>query len=113
MDSNMRLIYTEEYYRKNRWTIPLTAALTKPRSYERFFIMARACLEHDAYDHLAGINTPTLVVGGEQDKALGGEASREIASQIPGSVLRMYNQWGHGLYEEAKDFNDLILKYLR
>lgn len=113
MDSNLRRIYSEKYYRKNKWMAPVVGRLTKPKSYDRFFVQANACLAHDAYDHLAGINTPTLVVGGEQDKALGGEASREIAAQIPGSGLRMYNQWGHGLYEEAKDFNDLILKYLR
>ena len=113
MDSNLRRIYSEKYYRKNKWMAPVVGRLTKPKSYDRFFVQANACLEHDAYDHLAGINTPTLVVGGEQDKALGGEPSREIAAQIPGSRLRMYNQWGHGLYEEAKDFNDLILKYLR
>ena len=113
MDSNLRRIYSEKYYRKNKWMAPVVGRLTKPKSYDRFFVQANACLAHDAYDHLAGINTPTLVVGGEQDKALGGEPSREIASQIPGSVLHMYEQWGHGLYEEAKDFNDLILKYLR
>ena len=112
-DSNLRRIYSEKYYRKNKWMAPVVGRLTKPKSYDRFFVQANACLAHDAYDHLAGINTPTLVVGGEQDKALGGEPSREIASQIHGSGLRMYNQWGHGLYEEAKDFNDLILKYLR
>ena len=86
--------------------------ITKPRSYDRFFVQAEACLTHDAYDQLDGIRCPALVVGGEKDKALGAEPSREIASQIPGAVLHMYPQWGHGLYEEAKDFNDLILQFL-
>lgn len=112
MDSNMRLIYTEEYYRKNRWTIPLTAALTKPRSYERFFIMARACLEHDAFERLRDIKAETLIIGGEKDMSLGGEASREIAGEIAGSRLIMYENYGHGLYEEAKDFNGKVLEFL-
>jgi hypothetical protein len=24
----------------------------------------------------------------------------------------MYEQWGHGLYEEAKDFQHVVLKFL-
>ena len=49
---------------------------------------------------------------GEQDLALGGDPSREIAAQIPGAALKMYEQWGHGLYEEANDFNQLLLDFL-
>jgi pimeloyl-ACP methyl ester carboxylesterase len=43
---------------------------------------------------------------------LGGDASREIAEKIPNAQLLMYEQWGHGLYEEAKDFNQAVLEYL-
>ena len=112
MDSNLRRIYSESYYRKNKWVLPLTGLLTKPKSYDRFFIMATACLNHDAYDGLGSITAPTLVIGGEKDLSLGGDASREIAAAIPGAKLHMYPQWGHGLYEEAGDFNDLIRRVL-
>lgn len=113
MDSNLRRIYSDGYYRKNRWMAPIVGRITKPRSYDRFFVQAEACLTHDAYEQLISICSPALIVGGEQDKALGGEASREMASQIPGAVLHMYPHWGHGLYEEAKDFNDLIMDFLK
>ena len=113
MDSNLKRIYSKEYYRQNKWMIPLIGKLTKPKSYDRFLIQADACLKHDAYDDLCRIQAPTLVVGGEQDNALGGDASREIAEAIPNARLYMYPQWGHGLYEEAKDFNGLILDFLK
>ena len=113
MDCNLQLIYSDSYYRKNKWMIPIVGRLTKPKSYNRFLIQADACLTHDAYDRLPGIQAPTLVIGGEQDRALGGQPSREIAEQIPGARLYMYPQWGHGLYEEAKDFNQLVLSYLK
>ena len=113
MDSNLRRIYSEEYYRKNKWTAPLVGALTNPKSYERFFVQAEACLTHNAKEELYQISAPTLVVGGEKDLALGAEASREIAAAIPNAELKMYPQWGHGLYEEEKDFNKLILEFLR
>lgn len=58
------------------------------------------------------IKAPTLVIGGEKDLSLGGDASREIAAVIPDAELRMYEQWGHGLYEEAKDFDQVVLSFL-
>ena len=53
-----------------------------------------------------------LVIGGEKDRALGGEASREVAAVIPGAELRMYPQWGHAVYEEEKTFNRTVLEFL-
>ena len=112
MDSNLRRMYSDAYYRKNRWMAPLVGRLTKPKSYERFFIQADACLTHDASERLGEIDAPTLVIGGEQDHALGAEASREMAAAIPGARLKMYPEWGHGLYEEAGDFNRIVLDFL-
>ena len=113
MDSNVRRIYSEDYYRKNKWLVPIMGKLTKPKSYDRFFVQADACLTHDAYESLNYIKAPTVVIGGEKDLSLGGDASREIAAAISDAALRMYEQWGHGLYEEAKDFNQVVLDFLR
>ena len=112
MDSNLRRIYSERYYRQNKWMTPLIGALTKPKSYDRFFRQADACLTHDARAELGKIQAKTLVIGGEKDLALGGEASRVLAAHIPGAELKMYAEWGHGLYEEAGDFNDSVLRFL-
>ena len=106
-------MYSDGYYRKNKHLIPIVSRLTKPDSYDRFLAQAEACLTHDAYDRLSRIQAKTLVIGGGQDQALGAEASREIAAAIPGAVLRMYPLWGHGLYEEAPDFNQTVLDFLR
>lgn len=92
--------------------VPIMGKLTKPKSYDRFFIQADACLTHDAYEYLHQIKAPAFVIGGEKDFSLGGDASREIAAKIPGAKLQMYAQWGHGLYEEAKDFNQVVLAFL-
>ena len=48
----------------------------------------------------------------EKDEALGADASREIAAQIPSADLYMYPNYGHGLYDEAKDFKERILRFL-
>ena len=113
MESNLRLIYTDAYYRRSKWMIPILGATTKPKSYERFLRQAESCLTHYAYDRLGQIRAKTLVIGGEEDNCLGGEASREIAGKIPGARLKMYPGQGHGLYEEAKDFNRVVLDFLK
>ena len=112
MDSNVRRICSEDYYRKNKWLVPIMGSLTKPKSYERFLIQADACPKHSAFENLHQIQAQTLVIGGEKDNVLGGDASREIAAEIPGAQLRMYDQLGHGLYEEAGDFNQTVLDFL-
>ncbi len=113
MRSNLRRMYSDGYCRKNLWLAPIVGRLTRPKSYDRFYIQAQACLTHNAADYLHQISAGTLVIGGEQDKALGGEASRKIAAAIPGSTLKMYPQWGHGLYEEEKTFNRTVGEFLR
>lgn len=113
MDSNLRLIYSDGYYKKNRRFIQLIAKRMAPKSYERFLTMAQACLEHDASPALKGIKAPCLAVGGWQDRTLGGEATVELASAIPGCKLYMYQNYGHGLYEEARDFLPLVLGFLK
>ena len=111
MDSNVRRIYSEDYYRKNNWMVPIMGKLTKPKSYDRFFVLSQACLTHNTFEQLSAIPCPTLVVGGEQDLALGCDASRELAAKIPGARLHIYPQWGHGLYEEEPTFNSLVLDF--
>lgn len=113
MDSNVRRIYSDAYYRRNKWLVPIMGKVTKPKSYARFLVQANACLTHDAFEKLSQIQSPALVIGGEKDNTLGGEASEEIAARIPGAQLRMYAEWGHGLYEEATDFHRIVLAYLK
>ena len=113
MKSNLRRMYSEDYCRKNLWLAPILGRLTKPKSYDRFYIQAAACLTHDAASALGRITAPTLVIGAEQDRALGCEASRQIAAAIEGAQLMIYPQWGHGVYEEEKTFNGTVLEFLK
>jgi len=113
MDTNLRRIYSEEYCRRNRWLVPILGRFTKPKSYERFLTQAKACMVHDASGQLAQIQSETLVIGGEKDAALGGEPSRQLAAAIPKARLKMYPNGGHGLYDEEKDFKQVILDFLQ
>ena len=112
MESNLRLIYSDSYYRRNRWILPILGLITKPGSYERFMLQADACLTHDARSRLNRITAPTLVIGGEQDQVISPAAAAELAAGIPGARLHVYPQWGHGLYEEAGDFLRVVQEFL-
>ncbi len=91
----------------------LLGSVGKPKSFDRFKIQANSCITHDAYDKLDQISCPTLVIGGTDDQIVTGEASREIADKIPNSQLYMYEGLGHGLYEEAPDFLDLVKDFCK
>ncbi|MCR5122525.1 MAG: alpha/beta hydrolase [Ruminococcus sp.] len=104
--------YTPEKLEKYRRVYPVLGRVGKPKSYDRFLVNARAILGFDATDEIKKIACPTLILGGGDDKIVGGEASRELNSLIPGSKLIMYPELGHALYEEAKDFYKQVFDFL-
>ena len=105
-------MYTHEYIEKYKWMLPVFAMYPAPKNPARFITMAEACITHDAYDELDQITAPTLIIGGEKDETVSGEASRDIAEKIKGCELFMYADYGHGLYSEAKDFNQRVMDFL-
>ena len=112
MKDNLRKIYSPQYVKANAWMVPMVSMVSKPKSYERFLTLADATLTHDAWEDLTRISAPTLVIGGEEDLVVTGEASYEMARRIPGCRLRMYKGLGHSVYEEAKDFQSVVRDFL-
>ena len=110
----MRKTYTEKGLRRWRpfmWLVRMTG---KPQSKERFLLQARSCLSHDALSELGRIRCPVLVIGGARDQIVGGAETQEaMAAAIPDSALHLYPDQGHAAYEEAKDFNDVVLAFFR
>lgn len=113
MIDTLKKMYTKEYIEKNRWLMSIAGKVGKPKSYERFITMGYACLYHDAYEKLANIQADTFVIGGALDRTLGGKASVELAEKIPNAELKIYSEYGHALYDEAKDFNQMVLDFLQ
>ena len=105
--------YTEAYLKKYRRLYPLLSLLGKPKSFCRFLTMAEACLHHNTEDQLEQIHIPTLVIGAAEDKIMGSQASLEIAARLPCRQLFLYDGFGHGVYEEAKDFNQRVMDFLQ
>jgi pimeloyl-ACP methyl ester carboxylesterase len=104
--------YSEAYLKKFRLTYPFLGIMPQPKSYDRYLVMSQACVTHDAYGVLDCIQAPTLVIGGEQDQIVGAAGSYELAERIPNSQCVMYPQYGHGAFEEAKNFQTVVLNFL-
>lgn len=113
MVDNAEKSYTGSYLEKNRKVYKLLGLLGKNATYERFIIQAQSCLEHNAYDKLDKIKCPTLIIGAKKDKVLGIIGSEEMAKKITNSEMYIYEEYSHGVYEQAKDFNNRIFKYLK
>lgn len=113
MLSTAELSYTPKKVKQSKLMYCLLGSVGKPKSFERFLIQAESCITHNAFDKLNQIKCPTLIIGGTDDKIVTGEASREIAREIQGSTLFMYQGLGHGLYEEAKDFIPKVAEFCK
>lgn len=105
-------MYSDSYVKRYQLFMPLLTVLQRPKNVPRFITLAKACLTCNAYDELDKIQCPVFVIGGMQDKVVSGEASMEIADKL-GCEIFMYDDLGHAAYEEAKDFNQKILDFLR
>ena len=113
MVDNLKKMYTKDYLEKNKWMMSVAGKIGKPKSFDRFINMANACLHHETYEKLEKIQAKTLVIGGALDRTVGAKASKELAELIPNAELKIYEQYGHALYDEAKDFNQTVLEFLK
>ena len=105
--------YSEKYLKKYRKYYNILWRVSKPKDYKRLIIQANSCLTHNVYDDLDKIKCHTLIIGGKQDSIVGVNSSKEIADRISNSELYLYEDYGHAVYEEAKDFNEKVLNYLK
>ena len=104
--------YSESRLRRYRLLYPLLGAVGRPSDYDRFLANARAILGFDAAGELGGIVCPTLILGAEEDRIVGVQASCELKELIGHSELYIYPGLGHAAYEEARDFNERVLAFL-
>ena len=113
MTDTAEKMYTKSYFEKYRKWIPLTAKMTRPKSYERFFRNAYAILGFDAREELDKISCPTVIIAGEDDHTVGNRAPYELNDRIPDSKVFIYEGLGHGAFEEARDFYDKVYEFCK
>lgn len=104
-------MFPEKYLKRYKLFMPLLSLLQKPKDMERFIILTESCLTCNAYDKLNDIKCLVLVIGGGKDKIVTGQASIEIAQKM-GCKIYMYEDLGHAVHQEAKDFNQRVYDFL-
>ncbi|HJU09381.1 MAG TPA: alpha/beta hydrolase [Candidatus Binataceae bacterium] len=73
----------------------------------------KAVLSHDAYERLAQIACPTLVITGKDDALVAWQNSQLIADRIPGSRLVVLEPAGHCFWlEQPQQSYDAFLNFL-
>ena len=104
--------YTPEYQKKIGPFVPLLSKIGIPKSNTRFIRLAKACLTVDTYDKLDQITCPVFVIAAKKDKTVSCEGTEEIAEKL-GCQKYTYSKYAHFVFNEAPDFNDRILKFLK
>jgi pimeloyl-ACP methyl ester carboxylesterase len=73
----------------------------------------RASLEHDAWDLLPNITTPTLIIQGSDDQVCPAANARLLAERIPGAELRIFEKGRHMFFIEFRQqVNALVREFL-
>ena len=84
-----------------------------PRSVTAFERQALACIRHDALSILAILQTPTLVLTGEEDILTPPRYGRALAAMLGRAELGLLTGAGHTcLLETPKPFAERVLRFL-
>ncbi len=83
---------------------PLLRFIARPAHPERMVRIFDGLLRVDTTDVLPRIVSPTLVIGGEDDRVIDAGTQREMAVLIPNSRLILYPGYGHGNDQENPDY---------
>ena len=105
--------HPDKYLARVKCTYPMLGMMARKMDKDRFYIQAGACMTHDAMDKLRAIEAPTLILGGEEDQTLGMEGSYILEDEIFECKLKCFKNQGHALYEDDKDFNRTVIRFLR
>ena len=104
----MESTFSAEHLKTYQLVMPLLGKVAKPRDLSSFLVQSEACAGHDARKILPGLDVPTLVFGGDQDRIVGPHAAEQLAALIPGARLVVAEGYGHGAYDEYPGFQDLV-----
>ena len=108
---SFELTYTDEKLKPMKPFLPLLAKMSVPKSNTRFIRLAKSILTLDIYEKLDQIKSTTFVYGAGKDKIATVAASEEIAEKL-NCQKYIYRNLKHGAYDEAKDVNDRIYRFL-
>jgi len=111
--SSIEYTYRRETVKKLRPLKPLLRLISRPRYPERILRIFEELFDLDNRPILPRITTPTLVIGGEDDRLIGASIQREMAGLLPSSSLKLYPGYGHGNDLENPDYQRQVDEFVR
>ena len=103
--------FTEAYTKPLKPFMSLITKFSVPKSNTRFIRLARSINSLNTYEELDQIKCPVYVIGAGKDRIVTVAESEAIAEKLNCKKF-IYQNLGHGVYSEAKDFNERVLKFL-
>ena len=110
-----KALYPKEIFEQSRDLLKEAAKSVTPEDLRRFTVLAGDIENFDVTADLQKIACPVLLVGSEDDRVLGAEATREIADRLRGHKdfeTHMYRGYGHAVYDTAPDFGERMKRFL-
>ncbi len=108
-------VYPAQVFEQSRQLMIDAARTVTPDDLKRFITMSEGMKGFDVTGDLRKIMCPVLVIGSNDDRVLGGEASVQIMESLkgrPDCELFMYDGYGHAAYDLAPDYRERMLKFL-
>lgn len=109
--------FTPAFVQRYRRALQMMYKNLAPEELERFAITSEACAGVDTYDNLGKIKCPVLVLGAGLDHVVTYEASVKIVEKLKAENVPCefytYTENGHAVFDEAKDYKERILDFLR
>ena len=108
-------VYPQSVFEQSKGLLIEAAKTVTDDELKRFVVITEGMKGFDVTNDLEKLTCPVLVIGSNDDKVFGGEASRQIAERLSGKAgceLFMYDGYGHAVYDVAPDYRERMLKFL-
>ncbi len=111
------LSYSREYCMNNRSRLEQMEAfisqLNPTELLRGYFEQSIACQKHDSRKIASKIQSPTLVIVGQDDLITTAQDSKDLAAAIPNAKLHIFPKGGHGFWREfPSEVNAVVRKFL-
>ena len=90
------------------------ARTIRDEDLKRFVILAKGTEGFNVTEQLKKIECPVLILGSNDDRVLGGEASLRIKQELcdrEDVECFMYDGYGHAAYDTAPDYKERLMKF--
>ncbi len=113
-DNFAKAVYPNQLYESYKPLLSEAAKTVTKEDLCRFIILANAAVNFNFSPYVSDIHCPVFAAGAADDKVLGKYAIEEIInnfSTLPNFSYKIYEGYGHALYDLAPDFKDKLYEF--